>query len=126
MQSALPGEKVRNCDYAFVFEATSPKLTGAGPCNLYHRLGSQAGSENPYNYNFLILRIFAQFDITQSALPEKKECNCDYALIFKAITPKLIVACPWTLYHRLGLPAGRKNTYNYKFSILRVFDDYDF
>ena len=51
-QSALPGKKNRNCDYAPVFEATSPKLTGVGPWTLYHRLGPPSGCEKP------ILRVF--------------------------------------------------------------------
>ena len=62
----------------------------------------------------------------QSALLGKKSRNCDYALVFKATSPKLTGVGPWTLYHRLGPPAGCEHTYNYEFSILRVFDDYDF
>ena len=57
------------------------------------------------------------FDITQSALPGKKNRNCNYALVFEATSPKLTGVSPWTLYHRLGPPAGCEKL------ILRVFDD---
>ena len=62
MQSALSGKKVRNCDYALVFEPTSPKLTGVDPWTLYHILGPPAGCKNTYNYKFLILRVFDNYD----------------------------------------------------------------
>ena len=49
--------------------------------------------------------------------------NCTH---FELTSPKLTGVGPWTLYHRLGPPAGCEHIYNYEFSILCVFDDYDF
>ena len=106
---------MRNCDYALIFEALSPKLAGECPWTIYHRLGPPAGPENTYNYKFWLLCIFAQFDILSYyavCFAGEKVRNCDYALVLEATSPKLTGAYTWTINHRLGPPAGPENPYN--------------